>query len=150
MTQYTAQTEPSGRFSIKRILPGAYILEVVAEGGYAEKRDIEVPPSGSVNVRFEIPLTRIEGRVVTTAGLRPPVEGTLRVISKEPDGPVLYVYPNAEGRFSVSIKAGSYRISTEFLGAPVRSIRDESKDLEGGVFTFDGKQKPNLIIVVEP
>lgn len=143
--------DSDGRFSINRILPGSYVLEVNVPGRSLIEREIEVGPSGVANLRVEVPFTRLSGRIVTgTSDPLPKIEGSIRLIPSAPDAQILYIFPEADGRFFPLLAPGEYRLSTENLGRRVQSVTDGAKDLTGEPLVFDGIRKPEIVVTLEP
>src|SRR5205085_882877 len=111
---------------------------------------IEVGPTGMANVRIEVPFTRLVGRVVTDGGNPPPkIEGSIRLIPSAPDAQLLYIFPEADGRFFPLLAPGEYRVSIENLGKPVRSVTDGTKDLTSEPLVFDGVRAPEIVVTLE-
>jgi hypothetical protein len=136
------QVGPDGRFAMRRVLPGIYMLDVNAPGGNSVEREIEVGPFGLTNLRVEMPFTHFVGRIAAADGGLLPKVGSVRLISTGADGRIFYSYPDEAGRFSMLLAAGSYRISTDGQGHSVRSISNPE-------FVFDGVNKPDIVITVE-
>jgi len=143
--------DSDGRFSINRLVPGVYLLEVNAPGRNLIEREIEVGPSGVANLRVEVPFTRLLGRVVAGGSEPlPKIEGSIRLIPSAPGAQILYIFPEADGRFSPLLAPGEYHLSTENLGRRVQSVMDGNKDLTAEPLVFDGIRKPEIVVTLEP
>jgi hypothetical protein len=144
-------TATDGRFTIDRLLPGRYLLEVNSPGRNLLEREIEVGPQGVENLRVELPFTQVVGRVVPGGGEPlPKLDGSIRLIPPAPGSQILYVFPEADGRFFMLLAPGEYRISTMNLGRSVQSITDGTRDLAREPLVFDGVRRPDILITLEP
>src|SRR5262245_6646763 len=132
------------------VLPGSYVLEISSPGVNLYEQEIEVGVQGLTGLQIEIPFIQLTGRVVAGGGgPLPKLTGALRLISKGRNGRILYVFPDAAGRFSMLLAPGEYRVLTENLGPAVRSISDGSKEFQDQTFVFDRVNKPELLVTVE-
>jgi hypothetical protein len=140
----------NGRFSIGRVLPGTYVLEIVAPGGNSVEREIEVAPNGVTTVQIEMPFTQVVARVVVADGSPlPKLPGSIRFVGNGKDRQVHYAYPDTQGRALVHLEQGEYRVFTESLGPTVRSVSDGAKDLRTELFVVDGRRSSELLITLE-
>jgi hypothetical protein len=141
----------AGRFLIDRVLPGSYVLEINAPGRNLIERQIEVGPRGVSSLDIAVPVTRLVGKIVAAgAEALPRIDGSIRLISPAPDSQILYVFPEADGRFFPLLAPGEYRVSTENLGHRVQSVRDDNRDLTTEPLVFDGIRKPEIVVTIEP
>ena len=147
----SVSVDSAGRFVIDRVLPGSYVLEVNAPGKNLVERKVEVGPRGVSNLGIEVPVTRLVGRIVAvgTEAL-PKMDGSIRLISSVPGSQILYIFPEADGRFYPLLAPGEYRVSTENLGHRVQSVTDGHKDLTTEPLVFDGVSKPEIVVTLEP
>jgi hypothetical protein len=143
--------DSGGRFTLDKLLPGRYVLEANVPGRNLIEREIEVLPSGVTNLRVDVPFTRITGRIVPGGGdPLPKIDGSIRILPSGPGSQFLYLFPDAEGWFFPLLAPGEYRVFTENLGRPVRTVADGARDLRQENLVFDGVRVPEIVITLEP
>ena len=145
-----ATPEPDGKFAIQNVFPGTYRLEVNAGGVVLPGREIQVGTSGLTNFSVQVPATQVSGRVVASGGGALPKLSYIRLVRGGSDSDVFYGFPNREGRFTLVLTSGSYRIFTETLGHPVQSVSDGTRDITNAEFTLEDGRNPQIIVTLAP
>ena len=151
---YQAAKTPSviagadGNFVFNKALPGTYTLTTTAIGQSFE-REIQIGPEGLTQLDIQLPVTLIMGRFIAESGVPPPqLQGAIRFVNLGSDGKTTYGFPDADGNLSVLLPEGEFRLFTDNLNHPVRSITDGTRDLLNSPFVFDGATGHSLEIVV--
>jgi hypothetical protein len=144
-----SDTVREGRFTLRRLLPGTYILEVISAGVNSVEREIEIPTYGTMQIRVDLPFTQIPGRIVAADDGPIPTVRNIRLLTAPPEERYLYGFPDESGQFFLLLAPGEYRISTFSMGHAVRSITVGSKELKDQPFVFDGIDRSEIRIIVE-
>jgi hypothetical protein len=147
---HSQTTGPDGRFSFKNVYPGTYLLDVTTSGITILEREIQVANAGPTNASHQVPVNRITGRVVTAGGDPLPRLNYIRIVRSGTDTEVFYGFPDAEGRFSLLLAPGQYRVFTENLGPSVQSVSDGSRDISNTEFTFEGSRNSQIVVTIQP
>ncbi|HEX5000405.1 MAG TPA: hypothetical protein VFY29_19435, partial [Terriglobia bacterium] len=137
------------------VYPGAYVLEVESNGVTLPKREIQVGIEGLKNISFQVPAIQtsaspVTGRVVAPGGGALPKLNYVRFVRSGSDSDVFYGFPDNEGRFSLTLDPGEYRVFTERLGRPVQSVSDGSRDITNTAFTLEGGRVLQIVVTLEP
>jgi hypothetical protein len=140
---------PDGRFAFQKVYPGTYLLEVLG-GVSLPAQKIQVGIAGLTNVSFQVPAIQLTGRVIAPDGASLPKLNYIRFVRVGSDSDVFYGFPDTAGHFSLPLAPGEYRVFTERLGRPVRSVSDGSGDITNGVFTVENGRNPQLVVTLEP
>lgn len=138
----TASVAEDGTFSLRGVLPGKYSLEMQAAGQMTFGREIDVGASESLNVSMDLPSTQLFGRIVVENGSSlPPVSGSVRMVSADPNQRMLFGFPDRDGRFTILVTPGEYRFFTDLLSVDrdIVSVSDGSADLRRQPLVFDGR-----------
>jgi hypothetical protein len=150
----TASVLSDGTFSFRGILPGRYVLQMHAPGSPSFDREIEVSLRESLSVQLDVPFTMVTGRVVMEdGGALPPLSGSVRFVSPDPDARIIFGFPDNDGRFSILLAPGEYRLFTENLNTSrhsIQSISDGAADLLNAPFVFDGSRRLEIRITLAP
>ena len=144
---------PEGTFSFSGVLPGKYTLEMNAPGGNAFSKDVEVGIHESLNTELDVPFTLLAGRIVVNdASPVPKLAGSVRFVSMDPTGRILFGFPDDAGRFAVLMSSGEYRIFTDGLNVDrdIETISDGSTDLQSRRFVFDDSRRQEIRITIAP
>ena len=59
---------PDGRFELRRVSPGAYVLEVRTSGVTLHEQEIQVRSAGLTDVSVQVPAINVPGRVIASGG----------------------------------------------------------------------------------
>lgn len=140
----------NGTFSIPRVLPGSYVLEISPPGSYSIRREIEVGPQ-SANVQIELPFTQIPGKVVVNgSGTPPALKDSIRVFLYAPTGRVSFSLPDADGRFYQVLPPGEYRVEAQSLTTDysVLSISDGTHDLSAEPYILERAGPPEIRVTI--
>jgi hypothetical protein len=147
-------TTSEGTFSFSRVPPGRYTLEMNAAGGNSFAQQVDVGAREALDVSLEVPFTRISGQIVVAdGGSVPPLTGSVRFVPSDPDGRILFAFPDDAGRFSLLMAYGEYRLFTETLNVDrfIQSISAGSRDLQKERFVFeDGTRPQEIRITIAP
>ena len=146
----SATTGPDGRFAFERVPPGTYALEVNAGGVALLGREIQVGNSEMANVSLEVPAIQLTGRVVAPSGDSLPKLNYIRLVRSGSDANVFYAFPDTEGRFSLMLLSGQYRIFTERLGPPVQSVSDGGRDITNTEITLEASRNSQIVVTLAP
>jgi hypothetical protein len=73
----------------------------------------------------------------------------IRLVRTGSDADVFYGFPDSEGRFSLALLPGRYRVFTERLGPSVKSVSDGSRDITDTDVTFEGGNQ-QIVVTLEP
>src|SRR5688572_477063 len=139
---------PDGRFSIKRVYPGAYVLEVNTTGATLLEREIQVGIAGLANVSLQVPVNKVTGRVVAPGGGPLPKLNYIRLVRSGPESQTFYAFPDTKGDFSFLLVPGEYRVFAETLGPSVQSVSDGSRDIANTEFTIEGGRNQQIIVTL--
>jgi hypothetical protein len=145
----SATPGPDGRFRFQSVHPGTYVLEV-RSAGVTLQREIQVGMAGLTNVAFQVPAIQVTGSVTAPSGAPLPKLNYVRVVRSGSDKDIFYGFPDGEGHFSLALVPGQYRVFTERLGAPVRSISDGSRDITNAEFAVEPGRNPQIVVTLEP
>jgi len=142
--------DPDGRFAIHNVFPGTYTLEVNAGGVVLPAREIQVGSDGLTNVSIQVPAIQVNGRVIAAGGGKLPKLNYIRVVRKESDQDISYGFPDSDGRFSLVLVPGQYRVFTESLGPAVQSVSNGSQDITNTELKVDsGLDSPIVVTVAD-
>jgi hypothetical protein len=151
----SATAAPDGRFEFHRVYPGNYVLEVNSGGITVPVQEIQVGLGALTNVSLntslslQVPGIQVTGRVVGPSGAPLPKLNYIRLV-RSADSNVFYGFPDAEGRFSLVLVPGAYRVFAERLGRPVQSVSDGSRDITNAEFTVEGGRNLQIVVTLEP
>lgn len=140
---------PDGRFSFKKVYPGAYVLEVSTSGVALLEREVQVGSAGLTNVSLQVATIRVTGRVVASSDGPLPKLNYIRLVRSGPDAQVFYGFPDTQGHFAFSLPPGEYRVFTERLGPSVQSVSNGSWDITDREFRFEGGSN-QIVVTLEP
>jgi hypothetical protein len=154
---YAARSATVGSDGLFRLwaYPGAYLMEVSSNGVTLPGREIQVGIEGVKNISFQVPaiqppVTQVTGRVVAPNGGPLPKLNYIRFVRSGSGNDVFYGFPDTEGRFSLTLSPGEYRLLTERLGRPVQSVSDGSRDITNAVLTVVAGRNPQIVVTIEP
>jgi hypothetical protein len=130
-------------------------MEVSSNGVTLPGREIQVGIEGVKNISFQVPaiqppVTQVTGRVVAPNGGPLPKLNYIRFVRSGSGNDVFYGFPDTEGRFSLTLSPGEYRLLTERLGRPVQSVSDGSRDITNAVLTVEAGRNPQIVVTIEP
>ncbi len=118
----TVKTDEAGRYEIRLAVPGPYFADVEAEGLARLRRTLEIPDAPGTIVDFDLPSSRVSGRVLDPDG-QPLADVTVLI---EPEGKwsdaveagsEAFTSTDADGRFGFEgIEVGEYLITTDVDG----------------------------------
>jgi len=140
---------PDGRFEFQKVYPGTYVLEVSTKGVTLLELEIQGATTGQTTITLQIPVIRVIGRVIASSGSPLPKLNYIRLVRSGTDSDVFYGFPDAEGNFSLLLAPGKYRVFTERLGPPVKSVSDGSRDITNTEFAFEGRNS-QIVVTLEP
>jgi len=139
---------PDGRFSIKRVYPGTYVLKVNTTGVTLLEREIQVGIGGLANVSLQVPVIKVTGRVIAPDGGPLPKLNYLRLVRSAPESQTFYAFPDTTGEFSFLLVPGTYRVFAETLGPLVQSVSDGSRDIANTEFTIEGGRNQQILVTL--
>jgi hypothetical protein len=142
--------EARGRFEFLKVYPGTYVLEIATTGGTLLEREIQVGIEGLENVALQVPAIHLTGRVIAPSGGPLPKLNYVRLVRSGKDSDVFYGFPDAEGRFSLLLVSGEYRVFTERLGTSVESVSYDSRDVTNTEFTIEGGRNQQIVVTLQP
>jgi hypothetical protein len=145
-----ATSGPDGHFTFPKVHPGTYMLDVNAGGVVLAGREIQVGLAGLSNVSLQVPAIQVTGRVVASGGSPLPKLNYIRIVRVGSDTDVFYGFPNTEGRFSLALVRGTYRVFTENLGPSVQSVSDGSRDITNTEFTVEAGRNLQIDVMLRP
>jgi hypothetical protein len=140
--------DPDGRFAIHNVFPGTYVLEVNSGGVILPEREIQVGTDGLANVSIQVPAIQVNGRVTAAGGGKLPKLNYIRVVRGESDADTFYGFPDSEGRFSLVLLPGQYRVFTESLGPAVQSVLNGSQDITNTELKVDSGLDSQIVVTV--
>jgi hypothetical protein len=149
MQERSATPGQDGRFTFQNVYPGTYVLEVNSGRAALPGREIQVGTGGLTNASFQVPAVQVTGRVIAPGGGPLPKLNYIRLVRTGSDADVFYGFPDTEGRFSLALLPGRYRVFTERLGPSVKSVSDGSRDITDTDVTFEGGNQ-QIVVTLEP